>query len=259
MIPNSYYPDGGRRSEVFVLRDDYDGNLNNTPETRIQVTNDPTLQPGVGSTDWVVGDAMVSFIGRRWSSTDPGASFTEGGVYVVPLAFSGDGSISGAIAAPTSPIVASGLNASMWPTISGRDPAWSPDGTLLVWEAPSGLRITDVATGSTTQIFSEFARNPRWSPDGSKIAFTGSAQSIATINANGTGVKTVISSTADMVFYHPVWSPDSGSIACTAQSREIGPSGWFNMDVCTVRTNGKGQTLLTNTPDPFHERPQGWR
>src|SRR5215813_3664899 len=49
--PPEYYSNGDLRLEVFALRDDYDQNNNNTSATRVQLTNDITLQPSYASGD----------------------------------------------------------------------------------------------------------------------------------------------------------------------------------------------------------------
>src|SRR5688572_3459869 len=58
-IPGSYYPDGTTlRFEVFAIREDYDNVFNNNSQTRVQLTNDPTLQPVFGwfqGMHWVPG------------------------------------------------------------------------------------------------------------------------------------------------------------------------------------------------------------
>ena len=69
VITGQYYPDGiTKRSEVFALRDDFHPTLNNNANTRVQLTDDTTLQPRVGSTDWVPGG---------------GADFLQGAALVV--------------------------------------------------------------------------------------------------------------------------------------------------------------------------------
>jgi len=54
---------------------------------------------------------------------------------------------------------------------NGGEPAWSPDGTKLVHTGSSGLAVTDVYTGVTTDTGVAGAE-PAWSPDGTKIAFS---------------------------------------------------------------------------------------
>ncbi len=106
VISGEYYPDGiTSRSEVYALRDDFDPTLNNNATTAVQLTDDITLQPRVGSTDWVRGDAQITFKGRRWSSPDPGASVAEGGIYTAPLLFDADGNIIGLAAQPAAPVI----------------------------------------------------------------------------------------------------------------------------------------------------------
>ncbi|MBB5804730.1 hypothetical protein F4560_004498 [Saccharothrix ecbatanensis] len=57
----------------------------------------------------------------------------------------------------------------------GRDdsaPAWSPDGTRLVYEHADALCVAILAGGSATRIVSGNPSDPAWSPDGALIAFS---------------------------------------------------------------------------------------
>jgi len=106
VLPGQYYPDGiTKRSEVFALRGDFDPSLNNNANTVVQLTDDITLQPRVGSTDWVPGDALISFKARRWASAEPGAIVVEGGIYTASLVFGADGNIIGLTEQPGAPAI----------------------------------------------------------------------------------------------------------------------------------------------------------
>ncbi|HJP55793.1 MAG TPA: hypothetical protein VJ847_02070, partial [Gemmatimonadales bacterium] len=57
---------------------------------------------------------------------------------------------------------------------------------------------------------------PSWSPDGSKLAFASMGpgfMSIATANANGSGLTRLTSNTSGMEAQRPAWSPDGTMIA----------------------------------------------
>jgi Tol biopolymer transport system component len=118
-------------------------------------------------------------------------------------------------------------------------PAWSPDGTSLVYTSylspladdlpPSGstLRVIEVATGMETVVASsdvgDILDNARWSPNGDRLVFqidrfdsegTEVAMMIATVPSSG-GQITPLTDPAMFAGY-PDWSPDGERIVfCT--------------------------------------------
>src|SRR5207253_11483361 len=56
------------------------------------------------------------------------------------------------------------------PLVSGRDPAWSSDGTKLVYVCGYTLCTANADGSSVTQIGGGDS-NPTWSPDGGRIMF----------------------------------------------------------------------------------------
>jgi eukaryotic-like serine/threonine-protein kinase len=104
----------------------------------------------------------------------------------------------------------------------GYNPAWSPDGSQIVFAAQgfdipssrgllSQLWTVTVATGSIRQLtMVRDAVQPSWSPHGGRIAFWGSTVSgqrdIWTIPSSGVEVIPVTNDSA--LDWNPVWSPD---------------------------------------------------
>lgn len=245
-IPNSYYPDGTQRAEVFAFREDYDFTLNNNSSTRVQLTNDIALQPSnLYALDWVPGDQMISVKARRWS----GNVVNEGGLYVVPLLFDVDGNLVGS-GAPMSPAVAFPLDGSLWPSF--RSYGWDPTGSKVVYEWTTGLWVCDLLQGTHTRIHGS-GTHPQWSPDGSKIAFTNGNGGISTIKPGGTGLKEIVRRTSEWAFGGPYWSTGSTHIVCVGSDRN------GNSDLFRVTASGKFLTILTPNTPSVRNYPGGWR
>jgi hypothetical protein len=122
-------------------------------------------------------------------------------------------------------------------------PAWSPDGTQLVWVSDRDgnyevYRMNADGTGQTrmtTNAASDVA--PSWSADGTKIVFASTRDGnseIYTMNStNGTSVTRLTNNAA--IDSQAAWSPQDDKIAFTTD-RE-GP-----LQIYTMNTNGTGQT-----------------
>jgi len=255
-IADQYYPDGTRRRELFAFRDDYDVNTNNTPVTRVQLTDDIKLEPS--SADWVPGDEDISFIGLRWSSGEPVATPLEGGLYVASLLFDGAGNIIGIGSQPVTPVISA-------PLVEVQPGDWRPDLVAYSWD-PAGERVTYTSYDSHlwvanllnehTLIFAGSAHAPQWSPDGSKIAFTGGG--ILTIKPNGAALKLVVRQTATWFPSHVFWSPTGSQFVFAGEE-----SGTGNSDVFRVPATGGTWVNLTSTSAPLRESVEesqgGWR
>jgi hypothetical protein len=263
VITGQYYPDGiTRRSEVFALRDDFDPNVNNNANTRVQLTDDPTLQPRVGSTDWIPGGAQISFKGRRWSSAEPGATVVEGGVYTASLVFGADGRIVGLAGQPATPAIPFPLVETTpgdpWPALADNF-CWAPTGDMMAYENATHNELWVVDLLNThIRIHIGQAKDPQWSPDGALIAFA-NGSGIATIQPNGTGYKVIIPHTPTWVFTDAHFSPTGGYIVYTGCQQTTS-----NFDVFRATAKGGNQVNLTNTSAPRNESTHpgagaGWR
>jgi hypothetical protein len=77
---------------------------------------------------------------------------------------------------------------------------------------------------------------------------------IATINPNGTGLKTIIRRNSTYTFDRPYWSPSGSHIVCYGMTT----TAPLDDEIFRVTSNGNSLTNLTNTPTTA-EYPFGWR
>jgi Tol biopolymer transport system component len=129
------------------------------------------------------------------------------------------------------------------------DPAFSPNGRTIVFARGRGYRDFDlykvnVDGSGLTPVFEDAraADGPAWSPDGTKIAFHYSANRIATVKPNGTGLDTIGRG------FNPDWSPDGTQLTFALDEGEAVESEIYKMNA-----DGREVTQLTNpkrVPDP---------
>jgi hypothetical protein len=120
--------------------------------------------------------------------------------------------------------------------LDGEEPAWSPDGSRIVYRHAEQLWVVN-SNGTHAHSLGMNGYAPDWSPDGTKIVFSDNGTAIKVVNADGTGLTQL---TADFDGA-PAWSPDGTKIVFHRfQSTPTGylPALWI-MDA-----NGENETLL---------------
>jgi subtilisin family serine protease len=134
-------------------------------------------------------------------------------------------------------------------------PAWSPDGTRIVFieriqnnnGAMSVISTIKTDGSEYRQLSNEMLdqpgnspADPDWSPDGTKIAFSAITSSdgfqIFVMNADGTDL-TRITGSAYMHSQSPAWSPDGSKLAYSVLS---------GADIHIINSDGTGERNLTN-------------
>lgn len=146
-------------------------------------------------------------------------------------------------------------------------PAWAPDGRALAFSREGGGIWVMGADGSAqapirgTEPGDMF---PVWSPDGGRIAFVGSGKTVgrpqywASVGHEaelyvmdvGRDRRLRLTTNADEE-YGPAWSPDGHFIAFTS-ARD------GNREIYVMRSDGSGQTNLTNDPNADDQNPAWW-
>jgi tol-pal system beta propeller repeat protein TolB len=109
------------------------------------------------------------------------------------------------------------------------DPAWSPDGSRIVFESTrsgnSDIWVMNADGTSPRQLTRspDFDGDPAWSPGGTRIAFTSARdgnEEIYLMNRDGTGLLNITNNPADD--FDPTWSPNGEFVAfVSARDRNL--------------------------------------
>ncbi len=145
-------------------------------------------------------------------------------------------------------------------TSSGFNPAWSPDGTKLVystesvdlnplnWAGRTELWWVDVATGQQQQLAVENAVQPIWSPGGDRIAYVarmGDATRMDIVSLPVDGGKPVAITDDEFTEWSPVWS-QGGTHVYFASDRSGSMNLWrIAVDEESGHPTGEPEPLTT--------------
>ncbi len=133
--------------------------------------------------------------------------------------------------------------------------SWSPDGRQLVISQANGLDIVD--TDGANRRFLTFGFDPAWSPDGSKILFaypriSNSPGYLQTIKPDGTESRLFLANTPyGSVTGYPDWSPDGSRIALVGGDTA-------NQDMFMLSSDGTGQFYVVNECGGLSPQGCGW-
>ena len=103
-------------------------------------------------------------------------------------------------------------------TVSGRNPAWSRDGSRIAFEAGGEVK-TAAAAGGDERAVVKNAEQPEWSPDGRSLVFVRSGN-LWTVAIDGTSARQITHSGRDE---WPSWSPDGRHLTFSRAEVSGGP------------------------------------
>ena len=214
-------------SEIYVMNADGSGKTNVTDDNQSSDIT-PSFSPD---------GRQIVFSSSR--NSGPGVDNPDGGLEIFTIKLDGTGLRQ--------------LTFSASPTSNNRNPAFSPNGEMIVFESfrDDNEEIYVMEADGTDQINltdDPAARDasPSWSPDGRKIAFDsdrtdpsnpGDDAEVYTMNADGLNPTRLTTNTAGDS--EPAYAPDGRQIVFVSDRDG-------NAEIYRMRTDGSLQTLLTN-------------
>jgi hypothetical protein len=146
---------------------------------------------------------------------------------------------------------------------NGRNPAWSPDGSKLVFESTRDgnreLYVMDANGGNVVRLTKNAAEDfdPCWSPDGKRTAFASSRDGnyeIYTMNAaDGSDARRLTTHLA--ADFNPAWSPDGKTIAFHSNRRTDSNELLGPYQLYVTGADGSGTPTKLSTTGGEDENP----
>jgi Tol biopolymer transport system component len=145
------------------------------------------------------------------------------------------------------------------------DPAWSPDGTKIVFVSnrsphAGDFEIYKMDANGTNQTRLTNASSighdadPGWSADGTEIVFTSNRDGnfdLYKVKADNTGSATHLTETSPGSDTFPAWSPDGTKIAFQRAGGTI-------TDICVLTLSGPSTNCFLNPPSGAHDQHPSW-
>jgi Tol biopolymer transport system component len=136
-----------------------------------------------------------------------------------------------------------------------RSPAWSPDGSRLVFERGGQLYVINRDGTGLRRLTRRptDARQPAWSPSGREIAFTREASgALWLMRADGSGRRVIYRGGLDDTVDRPAWSPDGRRIAFGLRE-----AGWGGSIAIVKREGGAIRYVTDGRPGPPEDAEPG--
>lgn len=223
-------PDGSPHLELFAATED---------GRKIQLTDDPLVEPPYYEQPWGKDDSFFSFVG---SPTDASGAHA---LYRVAV----DWSSGSPVAGTPEPVLALDV-LDVYAEMDLHD--WSPDGRRFVYPRRldvAGTReliVCDMETLLTTSLGA--GNQPSWALNGIDIAFSREGD-IWKCRPDGQGLMKLTSNSSWKSAYCPRWSPDGRHLAYTLTTRKTSPKDYFyytyTHDVMRIAADGGGPSNLT--------------
>jgi len=130
-------------------------------------------------------------------------------------------------------------------------PAWSPDGSKIVFIRNGQVWTINTNGGGATQLTFDPAPKgqvPDWSPDGRKIAYS-SGDDIWVMNANGSDQHPVFADPSTIEF-GTAWSPAGDQIAFVSFPAPPSPANLGARTIYVINADGTGKHAVHSGPGP---------